>query len=128
MFDNRVKEYTVETGEVFPLDILAPILSQPVDPDTADRIDDAKHDHKDFKNVEDWVKKRDVRLRAHKCQAPPSVKGPIDMVYDVFPPAHDEPRPSPAQAAGLCAAYWSSASDTWQGSSADPGANSGGLP
>ena len=55
IFDNRVKEYTVETSEVFPPDIVASVFSQAMGPDTADRLDDARLDINDLNKVEDWI-------------------------------------------------------------------------
>ena len=53
MLDHRVRDFVLETGEQFPLDSLASVMRRAVDSDTADRMEEAGVDLKDFTKVEE---------------------------------------------------------------------------
>ena len=103
MLDTRVRDYSLETGLAFSPDSLASIMRRAVDTDTADR------------KVEEWIRKRESRLRAQGGGAVAG-KGPDAMVYGM----------SAAEAAGAvppgnaATAPECSENDPWAGSAADP--------
>ena len=72
------------------------------------------------------MKKRDERFRPRKGQAASSATVPSDMVHDIAPVAHKEPRSSQSPLPGFCASYSSTAGDPSHGSSDDPWAGSSG--
>ena len=64
MLDTRVRDYSLETSLTFPPESLASIMRRVVDTDTADRMDEASVDISNFAKVEEWIRKRESRLRA----------------------------------------------------------------
>ena len=81
MLDARVRDYSLETGLTFPPDSLASIMRRVADIDTADRMDEAGVDISNFAKVEEWIRKREGRLRARGGAG--TSKGPDAMVYGV---------------------------------------------
>ena len=55
MLDQRVRDFVLETGEQFLLASFASVMRRAVDSDTADRMDEAGVDFKDFTKVEEFV-------------------------------------------------------------------------
>ena len=52
MLHHRVRDFVLETGEQFLLDSLVSVMRRAVDPDTADHMEEAGVDLKDFTKVE----------------------------------------------------------------------------
>ena len=91
MLDQRVRDFVLETGEQFLLDLLATIMRcAAVDPDTADRMDEANVDLKDFNAVEGFIKKRENSVHCRGGGAGAG-KGPDAMVYGVSVPEPSQP-------------------------------------
>ena len=115
MLNTRVRDYAMETGLVFPLDSLASVMRRTVDQDTTNRMHETGVDLADFRKVEEWVLKRESRLRARGGGAGAG-KGPDAMVYGV----------AAVEAAGsalpvnAATAPESPPQDLWAGSAADP--------
>ena len=115
MLDHSVRVFVLETGEQFPLDSLASVMRRAVDSDTADRMEDAGVNLKDFSNVEEFIKKRDSRLRSRVGGAGTG-KGPDAMVYGVA--AAEAAAAAPPGTAAT--APESPLLDSWAGSAANP--------
>ena len=82
MLDRCVRDFDLETGEQFPLDSLASVISRAVDSDPADRMEETGVDLKNFMKVEEFIKKRESRLRSRVGGAG-RAKGPDAMVHGV---------------------------------------------
>ena len=113
MLDTRVRDYALETGLTFPLESLASIMRRAVDTDTADRMDEAGVGLSSFAKDEEWIRKRESRLRARGGGAGAG-KGPDAMVYGV---AAAEAAAAPPGTAAT--APESPLLDPWAGSAAD---------
>ena len=112
--DQKILDYTTETGEKFPDDDAARVLSQAIDEDTMGRVDD--HDDLSIETyfpVKTWILQRDVKLRLRKSTRTGKRKNPDDMVYGVStqPPA-DAPAADATVAPGPDP-WLSAASDPW---------------
>ena len=95
---------------------MASIMRRVVDTDTADRLDEANVDLSDFTKVEDWIRKRESRLRA-RGGASAGLKDSNAMVYGVT--AAEAAPAAPAQGANATAQECPP-SDPWAGGMADP--------
>ena len=84
MFDARVRDFVLETGQPFPEDSLASVMRWAVDQEAADRMDEAGVDLASFRAVESVIKTRESRLRARGGAG--AGKGPDAMVYGVSAP------------------------------------------
>ena len=115
MLDSRVREYSLETGLTFPADSLASILRRVADTDTADRMDEAGVDVSQFAKVEEWIRKREGRLRA---RGGAGAKDSNAMVYGVTATEAAAAAAPPQDAA--VTAQVSPSLDPWAGGTADP--------
>ena len=96
-------------------------MRRAVDTDTADRMDEAGVDLSKFEKVEEWIRKRESRLRA---RGGGTSKGPDAMVY-VMSAAEAAGAAPPGNAA---TAPESPEKDPWAGSAADPWAGAAQQP
>ena len=118
MLDARVRDYSLETGLTFPPDSLASIMRRVADTDIADRMDGAGVDISNFAKVEEWVRKREGRLRARGGAG--TGKGPVAMVYGVAA-AEAAAAAAAAPPQGATATVPASLTlDPWAGGAADP--------
>ena len=101
MLDHRVWDFVLETGEQFSLDSLASVMHRAVGPDTTDRTEEAGVDRKVFTKVEEFIKKRESRLRSSVGGAGAG-KGPDAMVCGVAAAEAAEAPPGTAATTPEC--------------------------
>ena len=85
-FEGKLKEYLRETGQVFPPDDSARVLSQAIDEDTMGRLEDARVPiENNYAGVKQWIFERETKLKARKATRSHTGagKGSDDMVYGV---------------------------------------------
>jgi len=106
-FDQKQLDYTPETGEKFPDDDAARVLSQAIDEDTMGRVDDNDDiSIETYLPVKTWILQREVKLKLRKNTRSGKGKNPDDMVYGVSaqPPSEapsGELQPLKAQTLGF---------------------------
>ena len=85
---NRVKEYKLETGDVYDPEDLAHIVQTALDEDTLGKLEDADIDCKDYEAGKKWILERDQKHRARGKSTWSAAKPPSSdaMVYGVAPP------------------------------------------
>ena len=101
--EKRLKDYLIETGEIFPPGDAARILSEILDEETLGRTEDSTDKELQLTNYEpmkEYILQRDAKLKSRQStRHKPSAKGPDDMVYGVeSKPRAAEPPPARAPA------------------------------